>query len=134
MREDVEPAPGRVRFDKWLWAARFYRTRSLAAQAIQAGQARIDDARVKPSHPVKEGQQVLLRRSALLWKVTIVALSERRGAAPAAALLYAEDPESRVAREAEIARRKALAATHPTSEGRPTKRDRRRLQDFLGEA
>jgi ribosome-associated heat shock protein Hsp15 len=133
MQAKVESAPERVRFDKWLWAARFYRTRSLAAQAIEAGQARVDDRRVKPSYLVKAGQQVLLRRTALLWKVTVVALSEQRGGAPAAALLYAEDPESRVAREAEIARRKALAATHPTSEGRPTKRDRRRLQEFLGE-
>ena len=134
MQAKAESASECVRFDKWLWAARFYRTRTLAARAIEAGQARIDDIRVKPSHLVRTGQQVLLRRSALLWKVTVVALSERRGGAPAAALLYVEDPESRVAREAEIARRKALAATQPTSEGRPTKRDRRRLQEFLNEA
>jgi ribosome-associated heat shock protein Hsp15 len=134
MRAKAESAAGRVRFDKWLWAARFYRTRSLAAQAIGAGQARIDDARVKPSHTIKPGQRVLMRRSALLWKVTVLAVTERRGGAPEAALLYAEDPESRAAREAEIARRRAAAATQPTSEGRPTKRDRRKLLEFLDEA
>lgn len=134
MRSKAESAAERVRFDKWLWAARFYRTRSLAAQAIEAGQARIDDVRVKPSHMVKAGQHVLLRRSALLWKVTVVAVTEKRGGAPAAALLYTEDAESRAAREAEIARRKAAAATQPTSESRPTKRDRRKLQEYLDEA
>ena len=134
MPAKAEPAADCVRFDKWLWAARFYRTRGLAAHAIETGQARIGDARVKPSHRVKAGQCVLLRRSALLWKLTVVAVSERRGGAPAAALLYTEDAESRTAREAEIARRRAAAATQPTSEGRPTKRDRRKLQEFLDEA
>jgi len=127
-------AAERVRFDKWLWAARFYRTRSLAAQAIEAGQARLDDARAKPAHAVRPGQRVTLRRSGLIWEIEIVALSAQRGGASQAQLLYREDPTSTTTRLAEIARRKAAAATAPTSDARPTKRDRRKLQAFLDES
>jgi ribosome-associated heat shock protein Hsp15 len=126
--------PSRVRFDKWLWAARFYKTRSLAAQAIEAGQARVAGERVKAAHPVRAGEHILLRRAGLIWDVLVVALSERRGGAPDAAKLYVEMPESVAARETEIARRKAAAATAPIMDGRPTKRDRRKLQEFLDEA
>ena len=133
MTAAAERAGERVRFDKWLWAARFYRTRSLAAQAIEAGQARIDDTRAKPSHAVRPGQRVSLRRNGLLWEIDIVALSAQRGGASQAQLLYSEDPKSAAARLAEIARRKAAAATAPTSDARPTKRDRRKLQAFLDE-
>ncbi|MEP6942807.1 MAG: S4 domain-containing protein [Betaproteobacteria bacterium] len=134
MKAAAERAMERVRFDKWLWAARFYRTRSLAAQAIEAGQARIDDARATPSHAVRPGQRVALRRNGLLWEIDIVAVSAQRGGAAAAALLYSEDAKSVAARQAEIARRRAAAATAPTSDARPTKRDRRKLQAFLDEA
>ena len=124
----------RVRFDKWLWAARFYKTRSLAAAAIDAGQARIDDSRVKPAHPVKPGQRIVLRRGGLLWNLVVVALSDRRGGAADATKLYAEPPESVAARDAEIARVRAAAASAPVFDGRPTKRRRRKLQEFLDEA
>lgn len=127
-------APTRVRFDKWLWAARFYKTRSLAAQAIDAGQARIDGERVKSAQPVRTGDLVALRRGGLVWRIEVVALSDQRGGADSAAKLYAETPESATARESEIARRKAVAAGTPNSDGRPTKRDRRKLQEFLDEA
>jgi len=133
MAAKAEPAANRIRFDKWLWAARFYRTRSLAALAIDAGQARIDEARVKPSHAVRVGQRVQIRRNALTWDVEVVALSERRGNAVDAQNLYREDAASVAARETEIGRRKAAALTAPTSDGRPTKRDRRKLQEFLDE-
>lgn len=133
MSAKAEPAADRIRFDKWLWAARFYRTRSLAALAIDAGQARIDDVRVKPSHAVRVGQHIQIRRNALTWDVEVVALSERRGGAVDAQNLYREDAPSVAAREMEIGRRKAAAVTAPTSDGRPTKRDRRKLQEFLDE-
>jgi ribosome-associated heat shock protein Hsp15 len=135
MRRTAEAAPGaaRVRFDKWLWAARFYKTRSLAAQAIEAGQARVDDERVKPAHVLKLGERVDLRKSGLRWQVEVAALSERRGAAPEAAKLYRESAASLAARQGEIANRKAAALTTPTSTGRPTKRERRKLQEFLEE-
>jgi ribosome-associated heat shock protein Hsp15 len=136
MRAKVEPeaAAPRVRFDKWLWAARFCKTRSLAAQAIEAGQARVDGERVKPAHLVRPGERVVLRRGGLTWNIVVLVVSDRRGAAAAAAKLYTEAPESVTAREQEIARRRAAAATAPAWDGRPTKRDRRKLQEFLDEA
>jgi ribosome-associated heat shock protein Hsp15 len=126
-------AAARVRFDKWLWAARFYKTRSLAAQAIDAGHARIDGERVKSAHSVRVGERVALLRAGLAWSIIVVALSDRRSGADRAAMLYAETPESAAARASEIARRKAAAISAPTSDGRPTKRDRRKLQEFLDE-
>lgn len=124
----------RVRFDKWLWAARFYRTRQLAAQAIASGQAHIDGARVKPAHALKPGARVELRRDGFSWNIVVIALSDRRGSATEAAKLYAEAPESIAAREHERARRKSAAASVPRWPGRPTKRQRRKLQAFLNEA
>jgi ribosome-associated heat shock protein Hsp15 len=133
-KTDAGVAPTRVRFDKWLWAARFYKTRSLAAQAIEAGQARIDDERVKAAHPVRHGGRIALRRAGLVWNVVVIALSEKRGDADSAARLYTEAPESRAARESEIEHRRAAAISAPTSDARPTKRDRRKLQQLLDEA
>ena len=124
-------APARVRLDKWLWAARFYRTRSLAALAITAGHVRVDDQRIKPSRIAAAGDRLVLRRDGLVWDIVVLALSERRGDAAAAAELYRESPESVATRTEEIARRRAAAATAPTSLGRPTKRERRKLKAFF---
>jgi ribosome-associated heat shock protein Hsp15 len=123
----------RVRFDKWLWAARFYKTRTLAAQAIDAGQARVDDERVKPAHAVRVGLCVTVRRQGLVWDAEVIALSDRRGSAADAALLYRESPESVAARAQAIAERQAALAAQTRFTGRPTKRDRRKLEDFLNE-
>ncbi len=134
---DREPAPAaasaRVRLDKWLWAARFHRTRSLAAQAIDAGQVRLNDERVKPAHPVRAGDTVTVRRQGLVWIVVVAAVSDRRGGAPDAAKLYAETPASAAEREEELLRRRAAATSDPRTDGRPTKRNRRKLEDFLAE-
>jgi ribosome-associated heat shock protein Hsp15 len=124
------PEP-RVRLDKWLFAARLYKTRSVAAQAIEAGRARIDEERVKPSHPVKPGARITLRKDTLVWKVEVVVISDKRGPASEAALLYREAPEDTALREEEVARRKATATSTPRTPGRPTKRDRRKLHSFL---
>ena len=124
-------APARVRVDKWLWAARFYKTRTLAAQAIDAGQVRINGERVKPAHAVSAGAKVEVRKSALAWIVDVTAVSERRGSATDAALLYRETAESAAARAKAIAERAAAAAVRGS--GRPTKKDRRKLEDFLNE-
>ena len=123
----------RVRFDKWLWAARFYKTRTLAAQAIDAGQARVDDERVKPAHAVRVGLRVTVRRQGLVWDAEVIALSDRRGSAADAALLYRESAESVAARARAIAERQAALAAQTRFTGRPTKRDRRKLEDFLNE-
>jgi ribosome-associated heat shock protein Hsp15 len=121
----------RVRLDKWLYAARFYKTRSIAAQAIESGRARVDDQRVKPSHAIKAGARISLSKDSLVWKVEVAAVSDKRGPASEAAKLYREFPESAAVREEEIARRKAAAASAPRTSGRPTKRDRRKLHSFL---
>jgi ribosome-associated heat shock protein Hsp15 len=127
----AEKLDQRVRIDKWLWAARFYKTRSVAAQAIESGQARVDDQRVKPSHNVQAGARISVRRDALLWKVEIAAVSDKRGPASEAAKLYRESPEDEAVRMEEIAKRKAAATSTPRTTGRPTKRDRRKIHSFL---
>ena len=132
MPEKPEPDL-RVRLDKWLFAARFYKTRSIAAQAIEAGRARVDDQRVKPSHPVKPGLRITLRNEALVWNVEVTAVTDKRGPASEAAKLYRESAADRASREEAIARRKAAAASVPRTAGRPTKRDRRKLHSFLGD-
>ena len=124
----------RVRLDQWLWAARFYKTRSLAAQAIGAGQARVNGERVKPARPLKQGDRVTIRRGGLAWEVDVTALSKKRGGAAEAAKLYCEAADSIALREQEIAQRKAVAASAPAWPGRPSKRDRRKLQEFLDES
>jgi ribosome-associated heat shock protein Hsp15 len=123
----------RARFDKWLWAARFYRTRSLAAHAIEAGQARIAAERVKPAHPVREGDVVTIRRHGIVVAAVVTGIADRRGPASEAATLYRETEASMAAREHEERLRRQAASTEARFPGRPTKRDRRRLEDFLNE-
>jgi len=128
----VEP-PGRQRIDKWLWAARFYKTRSLAAGAVEGGKVKLNGERVKPGKEVKPGDELELRSGELQWRVEVRALALRRGPAAEAALLYAEGEESRSRREQMIAMRRA--GPHPAQgvHGRPTKRDRRMIRRFTGE-
>jgi ribosome-associated heat shock protein Hsp15 len=117
----------RPRLDKWLWAARFYRTRDL-------GQVRVDGERVKPAHGVRAAMRVSVRKQALIWTVDVLDPAQRRGSATDAAALYRETAESMVLREKTLNAQKAAraeAAAQPA--GRPTKRDRRRLEDFLNE-
>lgn len=120
----------RLRFDKWLWATRFYKTRSLAAQAIEGGKARVNDARVKASRDVKPGDTVAVRAGELEWTVTVLGISDKRGPASAAALLYNEGEESRARRELMLAMRRAGPKPDPDARGRPTKRDRRLIHKF----
>ena len=121
-----------VRLDVWLWAARFFKTRSLAAAATGAGQVQLNEQRVKPAHAVRVGDAVTVRRDALVWQAVVTGVATRRGSATEAAKLYREPDAARAAREAEIARRRSDAAA-PRFPGRPTKRERRRLEDFLDE-
>jgi ribosome-associated heat shock protein Hsp15 len=120
-----------VRLDKWLWAARFYKTRELAQAAIEAGRVKSDGERLKPAHAVRSGQQYTITREGLNWTVEVTGVSETRGSAAVAQALYRED-------EASIAERKQVielnrAAGAPTFKGRPTKRQRRKIEDFLAE-
>jgi ribosome-associated heat shock protein Hsp15 len=132
-RNPADAAQPRVRIDKWLWAARFYKTRGLASEAVEAGQVRVGDERIKPARGVHVGERITVRKSGLAWHVEVTALAERRGSATEAAKLYRETAESVAAREEELARRRAAAAADPRLSGRPTKRDRRKLEDFLDE-
>jgi ribosome-associated heat shock protein Hsp15 len=131
MPESPKPS---VRLDKWLFAARFYKTRSLAAQAVEAGRVRVADQRVKPSQAIKPGARITLRKDALTWEVEVAAVAGNRGPASEAAALYRESPQTLAARLEEIAKRKAASASAPRTQGRPTKRDRRKLHSFLGES
>jgi ribosome-associated heat shock protein Hsp15 len=135
MTEDKAPdrALARLRIDKWLWSARFYKTRSLAAQAVEGGKVRLNGERVKPGKEVKTGDSLEVRSGELQWLVEVRAVSPRRGPATEAAQLYAESEESRARREHMIAMRRA--GPHPAQgrQGRPTKRDRRLIRRFTGE-
>jgi len=126
-------AETRLRLDKWLWAARFYKTRTLAAQAVDAGHVRVGGEKVKTAHAVRASDRVSIRKAGYVWDVTVSALSDRRGGAPEAALLYKEDEASIAAREELARQRKAAAEASPRYSGRPTKRQRRKLEDFLNE-
>lgn len=128
-----------VRIDKWLWAARFFKTRSLATDAIEAGHVRrasvgsIAGERVKPSTIVKAGDILSVQRGELIQEIIVTAVSDRRGSASVAALLYEETNESVAARAERVATRAAAngGISAPLTRGRPTKQDRRRLADLF---
>ena len=120
-----------MRLDKWLWAARFFKTRSLAQQAIAAGHVRFAGDRTKPSQQVRVHDSVSVRVRDLEWAVEVKALSERRGPAEQARKLYEETPESRTERERRSDLRRLGAEPARALKGRPTKRDRRMI-DKLG--
>ncbi|MEQ1882424.1 MAG: RNA-binding S4 domain-containing protein [Burkholderiales bacterium] len=124
----------RVRIDKWLWAARFYKTRSLAAQAVEGGKAQLNGERVKPAKVVKVGDHLDIRNGPFTWTITVQALSERRGSASVAALLYSESEQSKKEREEKAALLKAERQSSPVyGQGRPTKKARRQMIRFLND-
>jgi ribosome-associated heat shock protein Hsp15 len=116
-----------MRIDKWLWAARFFRTRGLAQDAIDAGRVRVGDERVKVARTLKVGETVSVRIGEVERVVVVRGLSEERGPAPVAQRLYEETADSVAAREAARERRRLEAEPARGIEGRPTKRDRRAL-------
>lgn len=120
------------RLDKWLWAARFYKTRSLSAQAVESGKVTLNGERVKPAKSVKAGDMLVIRAGWSEYTVKVMELSDRRGSAPEAAKLYAEADESRRRREQQAALRRANPLPIFTFKGRPTKRDRRQMERLLG--
>lgn len=124
----MSEAGGRLRIDKWLWAARFFKTRSLAADAVEGGKALVAGERVKPSRTIKPGDALEVRIGAYRWQVTVLALSDRRGPAEQARHLYAETEDSRAERERVAQRLRATRIAHPLLRGRPTKKLRRQLE------
>ena len=119
-----------MRLDKWLWAARFFKTRSLAQQAIAAGRVKLNDVRVKPAHELKVGDSVFLRKEEIQWQVVVRLLSDKRGPAEEAKQLYVESDASRAERERRGDLHRWGAEPARELKGRPTKRDRR-LQEKL---
>jgi ribosome-associated heat shock protein Hsp15 len=116
-----------VRVDKWLWAARFYKTRSLATDAVAGGRVHVNGVRVKPSKEIRVDDELELTFGSLRRTVVVAGLSEKRGPASVAATLYAETPESVAAREQHALERRAARPLGADLGARPTKLDRRRL-------
>jgi ribosome-associated heat shock protein Hsp15 len=123
----------KMRLDKWLWAARFFKTRSLATQAIEHGRVKLNGERVKPAHDVRPGDRLDIRLGEVDWALTVRGLSMQRGPAPVAQRLYEEDPASHARRQQQASERKLAASPAAEIKGRPTKRDRRQIHRFTGE-
>ena len=119
-----------LRLDKWLWAARFFKTRSLAQQAIAAGKVKLNDSRTKAAHELKTGDALAIRIGDHEWQVTVKTLSEKCGPAVEARKLYEETAQSRVERERRMDLRRWGVEPAAALKGRPTKRDRRAIEDF----
>jgi len=131
MKSASDDAQGKVRLDKWLWAARFYKTRSLSTEAIDKGHVRLNGLPVKPSREVKAGDVLELRIAQEPRTVVVRGLSGVRGPAPVAALLYEETAESILQRRATAEQRRlAPEPAHSQPMGRPTKRDRRDIENL----
>jgi ribosome-associated heat shock protein Hsp15 len=123
----------RVRIDKWLWAARFFKTRSLASQAVNGGKVHVNDGRVKAARLVAVGDRLRINRDNTEWIVDVLALAEKRGPATVAQTLYQETPESLATRERLRAERKVerLVNAGMPPPKRPGKRDRRLIKKFI---
>lgn len=122
-----------LRIDKWLWAARFYKTRSLATDEIGKGRVQVNQLDAKPSREVKVGDTVVLRQGPVVRTITVLGISHLRGSAPVAQQLYAETPESIRLRElAAEHRRLNTEPAQAIEHGRPTKRDRRSIEKAWG--
>ena len=122
----------KVRLDKWLWAARLFKTRALASEAIAGGKVQVKGDRAKRSRPVAVGDDIRVRQGPYEYQLVVRGLSGRRGPAADAARLYEERPESRAAREAMAIQLKTLHAAFLPEKGRPTKRDRREIDRLRG--
>lgn len=119
-----------IRFDKWLWAARFFKTRVLATNAINGGKIHLNGERIKPSRKVNIGDELVIRQGHMVKTVIIKTLSDKRGPAKLALELYEETEASIALRTAETEQRKLLAAAHPQQELRPNKKQRRQIHRF----
>ncbi|WP_018233986.1 RNA-binding S4 domain-containing protein [Thioalkalivibrio thiocyanodenitrificans] len=120
------------RIDKWLWAARFFKTRALAAQAVNGGKVHVDGERVKPARTLQPGDRLRITRGHETREVIVRGFNEQRRPAAEAQGLYEETPESRARRESDAEQRRLLRAAMPRTEHRPDKRQRRHIRRFLG--
>lgn len=122
----------KIRLDKWLWAARFFKTRALATEAVNGGKVHLSGQRVKPSRPVKLQDCYQIQRGNDRLEVVIIGLSSRRGSASIAQTLYEETESSRLQRQSESEKRKLAAMQRPVSDHRPNKKERRKIRQFTG--
>jgi ribosome-associated heat shock protein Hsp15 len=133
MKDKVSTDPSaRTRVDKWLWAARFFKTRSLAADAVAKGRVRVDGAPVKASKDVRVGDLIDIDIERVVWQVEVRGICDVRGPASVAQTLYAETDEGRAKRMQELERRKTFREPAAALHGRPTKRDRRIIDKLSG--
>ena len=116
-----------VRIDKWLWAARFFKTRSMATDAVDSGKIRLNGERIKPARGVKLGDKIDIDNGSTEWEVVVDGLAEQRGSAAVAQTLYTETEESVLRREKKAEQRKYFREPAEAIKGRPTKRDRREI-------
>jgi len=121
-------AAAAVRLDLWLWAARFFRTRSIARQAVDSGKVAVGGQRPKPSRAVRVGDQLRIERGEEIFEIEVTGVSDTRGPATVARMLYQEPEASRQAREARLAERRAERAGYQAPESRPDKRARRLIR------
>ncbi len=119
-----------VRLDKWLWAARFFKTRSLASQAVNGGKVHVNGTRGKAAHSVLVGEKLVITIGTMQFHVAVLATSKLRRSAPEARLLYAESMESIAAREEQREMKKMISAGFSAPAGKPGKRDRRKIRSF----
>lgn len=133
LRDDVsKPAMNSVRMDKWLWAARFFKTRGLAARACELGRVQSNGLRAKPARDVHAGDRLHVENEGGIFEIEVLAVSEMRGPAAVAQTLYQESDASREARLKAAEERKAMQEFAPAPERRPSKRDRRHIIRFRG--
>lgn len=117
-----------IRLDKWLWAARFFKTRSAAQQAVEGGKVKLNGERTKPARELKAGDRLVIHIGDYEWVITVTRLTDRRGPAAVARMLYEEDSASHARRQEQVANRKVMAEPAAGRHGRPTKRERRQLE------
>ena len=132
MKNDDDAGDDRVRLDKWLWAARFFKTRALAAEAVEGGKVELNGVRAKRSRPVAPGDELRIRLGPYEHHIVVRSLSNRRGPAAEAAGLYEETAASREARDRLALQLKSVAPLFHPDKGRPTKKDRREINRLRG--
>jgi ribosome-associated heat shock protein Hsp15 len=128
--QEIKEASEQIRIDKWLWAARFFKTRSLAAEAVAGGKVEVNDARAKPSRNVRPGETLNIRKGPFEWTVVVRGIAKTRGQAPEARLLFDETEESIRKRATAAAQMKIERPPEFDLPGRPSKKDRRSIQRF----
>lgn len=121
---------GSLRLDKWLWAARFFKTRQLAVEAINGGKIQVNGQRTKPGKTIQAGDRLIVHKGSLEWNLVVKAVAKQRRPAPEAVLLYEESEGSRLRRQELVRNRRESGETLPGVRGRPNKRDRRTIQRF----